>query len=195
MAELTITSYAVLALLGVRSWTTYQLAQQMQRSVRDVWPRAESVVYEEPKKLVRSGHATAIVDHVGRRSRTTYSITGKGRRALRKWLATPGGPPTLEFEGLLKVAFGDLGDLEGLRRNIAAIADMADARTSYIADRAREYQDTGGPFPDRLPVIALVTRFHVEQAAALQRWAQWATAEIDGWRGVTPNTGALPPRL
>jgi PadR family transcriptional regulator, regulatory protein AphA len=193
MAELTTTSYAILALLGVQPWTTYQLAQQMKRSVNDVWPRAESVVYEEPKRLVASGHAIATVDHVGRRRSTTYAITAKGRRALRKWLAIPGAAPALEFEALLKVAFGDLGDLDGLQRNLAAIADMADARASYIADRIREYQDTGGPFPDRLPVITLVARFHEEQAAALQRWARWAAREVDGWTGVTPSTGAVEP--
>jgi PadR family transcriptional regulator AphA len=195
MAELTTTSYAILALLAVRPWTTYELAKQMQRSVRDVWPRAESVVYEEPKKLVAGGHATARVDHVGRRRSTTYAITAKGRRALRKWLATPGGAPSLEFEALLKVAFGDFGDLDSLQRNVAAIADMADARASYIAARLREYDDTGGPCPDRLPVILLTARFHQEQAAALQRWARWATRELDGWTGVTPQTGAPTPSV
>ena len=193
MTELTTTSYAVLALLGVRPWTTYQLAKQMTRSVRDVWPRAESVVYEEPKKLVAAGHATATVDHVGRRRSTTYSITAKGRRALRKWLAAPGGPPGFEFEAMLKVAFADLGDLEGLRHNVSAVAEMAEERVGYIADRLREYDDTGGPFPDRLPVILLVARFHQEQAAALQRWASWAGREVEKWSGVTPETGAAIP--
>ncbi|HEX2286475.1 MAG TPA: PadR family transcriptional regulator [Mycobacterium sp.] len=193
MAELTTSSYAVLALLGVQPWTTYQLAKQMERSLRTVWPRAESVIYEQPKKLVASGHATASVDHVGRRRSTTYAITQKGRRALRKWLATPGGPPVLEFEAMLKVAFADLGDLDGLRRNVAAIADMAQAQVEYIADRVREYDETGGPFPDRLPVILLVAKFHEERANALQRWAHWAGREIAGWDGVTPATGAAVP--
>lgn len=193
MPELTTTSYAVLALLGVRPWTTYQLAQQMQRSLRTVWPRAESVIYEEPKKLVATGHATATVDHVGRRRSTTYAITAKGRRALRKWLAVPGGPPVFEFEAMLKIAFADLGDLESLRRNVSAIADMAVDRADYIAARLREYDETGGPFPDRLPVILLVAKFHEEQADALQRWARWAGREIADWEGVTPATGAVVP--
>jgi PadR family transcriptional regulator AphA len=193
MAELTTTSYAVLALLGVRPWTTYELAKQMQRSLNDVWPRAESVVYEEPKKLVATGHATATVDYVGRRRSTTYAITAKGRRALRKWLAVPGGAPTMEFEALLKVAFADLGDLDGLRRNVAAIAELAQMRVDYIAGRIREYDETGGPFPERLPVILLTAKFHQEQAAALRRWARWAGREIDGWDGVTPATGAAVP--
>ena len=51
-AALTTTSYAVLALLALRPWTTYQLAKQMERSLGWIWPRAVSRLYEEPKKLV-----------------------------------------------------------------------------------------------------------------------------------------------
>jgi DNA-binding PadR family transcriptional regulator len=193
VTDLTTTSYAVLALLAVQPFTTYQLAKQMERSLRDIWPRAESVIYEEPKRLVEHGHARATVDHVGRRASTTYSITAKGRRALKNWLAEPGDGPVLEFEALLKVAFADVGDLQSLRSNLAAIAELADARTAYVADRIREYEETGGPFPNRLPIITLVARFHQEQAAALRRWASWAAQEVAQWDGVTPRTGARIP--
>jgi PadR family transcriptional regulator AphA len=193
MNELTTTSYALLALLAVQPFTTYQLAQQMQRSLRDMWPRAESVVYEEPKRLVAGGFAKATVDRVGRRSSTTYTITAKGRRALRSWLGRPGGGPSVEFEALLKVAFADHGDLDGLRANLDAIAGYAEARTRYVAERIREYEETGGPYPDRLPVITLVARFQQEQAVAFRRWVRWAQAEVATWEGVTPATGARVP--
>ncbi len=49
---MTTTSYAILGLLAIRPWTTYELTQQMQRSLSRFWPRAESKLYEEPKKLV-----------------------------------------------------------------------------------------------------------------------------------------------
>ncbi len=52
---LTSTSYAILGLLSLRPWTTYELAQQMQRALGQFWPRAESKLYEEPKKLVEHG--------------------------------------------------------------------------------------------------------------------------------------------
>ena len=57
LSRLSTTSYAVLGLLSLRSWTTYELAQQMGRSLDRIWPRAESKVYEEPKKLVANGYA------------------------------------------------------------------------------------------------------------------------------------------
>jgi len=39
---LTTTSYAVLGLLAVRPWSSYELTQQMDRSLGRVWPRAVS---------------------------------------------------------------------------------------------------------------------------------------------------------
>src|ERR1700685_156478 len=57
MPALTTTSYAVLALLALQPWTTYQLARQTERSLGWIWPRAISRLYEEPKKLVGAGPA------------------------------------------------------------------------------------------------------------------------------------------
>ena len=49
------TSYAILGLLAVKPWTTHELVQQVDRSLRRFWPRAQSKLYEEPKKLVDHG--------------------------------------------------------------------------------------------------------------------------------------------
>ena len=84
--ELTSTSFALLGLLAVRPWTTYELAQQMDRGLASFWPRARSNLYAEPKRLVALGLATATTQQVGRRPRTVYRITPKGRRALKAWL-------------------------------------------------------------------------------------------------------------
>lgn len=194
MAKLSTTSYAVLALLAVKPWTTYELAKQMERSLRDVWPRTESVIYEEPKKLVAHALATATKEYTGRRASTVYAITDEGRDALRHWLDQPGAGPVLEFEALLKVAFADHGSLDGLQANLRSIREEADARRLHATQRMREYDETGGPFPHRLAVIALVARFHVEQAELLGRWAAWAEEEVESWSGVTEETGALVPR-
>ena len=100
---LSTTSYAILGLLAVRPWSTYELAQQMDRSLGRIWPRAQSKLYEEPKKLVALGLARAAADRVGQRARTVYRITPKGRRTLSAWLAEPGSGPVLECEQLLQI--------------------------------------------------------------------------------------------
>src|ERR1700751_3135599 len=93
---LTTTSYAVLGLLAVRPWSSYELTQQMDRSLGRVWPRAVSKLYEEPKKLTAHGLARSAVQQNGQRTRTVYAITAEGRRALGEWVrpprAGPGGP-------------------------------------------------------------------------------------------------------
>lgn len=78
----TTTTYALLALLGVRDWTTYELAKQVQRSLNWFWPRAERKLYDEPKRLVADGLATASVGATGKRPKTVYAITDAGRDEL-----------------------------------------------------------------------------------------------------------------
>src|SRR6266498_5888977 len=105
--ELNTTSFAMLGMLAIRPWSTYELAKHLDRSLRPLWPRARSNLFNEPKKLVAHGLAVATEETVGRRPRTLYTITPAGRRALRQWLGTPGQGPVLEFEQLLKVFFVD----------------------------------------------------------------------------------------
>ena len=102
---LTATSYAVLGLLSVRSWTTYELAKQVRRSLNWFWPRAERKLYEEPKVLVAAGFATAEREFTGQRPRTIYTITDAGRAELRRWLDEPSAPRVTEYEEMLNVVF------------------------------------------------------------------------------------------
>ena len=80
--SLTTTSYAVLGLLAIQPWTSYELTQQMGRSLGRIWPRTVSKLYEEPKKLVEHGLARSSSEQNGQRTRTTYTITARGRRVL-----------------------------------------------------------------------------------------------------------------
>src|ERR1700752_902963 len=83
----------------------------MDRAIREFWPRARSKIYEEPKKLVARGLATATSETVGKRPRTMYSITPKGRKALAAWVPKPvtAAGPSLEFEHLVKLFFAEHG--------------------------------------------------------------------------------------
>jgi PadR family transcriptional regulator AphA len=193
MSDLTTTSYAILALLAIRPWPTYELARQMDRSLRWFWPRATSVLYTEPKKLAAHGLASITREHTGRRPRTVYAITPDGRLALDRWLDRPGAGPALEFEALLQVAFADLGTRDQLLATLGVIRSRADERRLEAEGRMREYAETDGPYPDRLPVIALTGKFLLEYSELVARWAAWAEAEVETWSGVTPAEGAAVP--
>jgi len=179
--NLTTTSYAILGLLSLRSWTTYELAEQMQRALGLFWPRAVSGLYEEPKKLVTAGLARASADDVGRRRRTRYEITARGRRALASWVGTPGQGPVVEFEQLVKVFFAEYGSKDDLLTTIEGVrADLAE-RAALTASVPHDYLEGRGAFAERLPWLVLIGRFLDEIDQAVDRWAAWAAETVAGW--------------
>lgn len=180
--RLTTTSYAILALLNLRSWTGYGLAQQMGRSMGYIWPRAVSAIYEEPKRLVELGLASASKESTGKRPRTVYRITPKGRRALRTWLAQPSAPPQFESEGLVRISFPEAGSKEDLLASLRQFAEQVDALQDRVLTQVEDYVAPGhGPFPERLHIITLDAQFVHEHVAAMQRWARWAIREVERW--------------
>jgi len=178
---LTTTSYAILGLLAIRPWSTYELTQQMDRSLGRIWPRAVSKLYEEPKKLVAAGLARAGKEAFGRRSRTRYSITPKGRRALAAWLTEPGAGPVLEFEQLLKVFFSESGTREDALTTLAATSEWAKARSRESLEVGRRYMAGDGPFPERAAQLELTSRFISDFYALVGEWAAWATGVVETW--------------
>jgi PadR family transcriptional regulator, regulatory protein AphA len=184
--QLTTTGFAILGLLADATWSTYALAKQMRRSLHHIWPRAESNIYAEPKRLAALGLARAETEMVGNRPRTLYTITGKGRRALERWLDTPSAPSRFESETLLKVLFADCGSKEQLLATLERFTAEVTATTDFLQSMADEYVRGQGPFPERVHVNALFFRLVWDQATTQLRWAQWATEQVEHWRDVAP---------
>jgi len=178
---LNTTSYAMLGMLAVRSWTTYELAKQMGRGLGRLWPRARSNLFNEPKKLVAHGLAVAAEEHTGRRARTVYTITAAGRDALRAWLATPGQGPVLEFELMLKIFFADHGSRADALASVEHVRSWARERKAENTAIARGYVAGTGPFPERAAVLALTGRFLTDFDDMVGAWADWAHTVIADW--------------
>jgi PadR family transcriptional regulator AphA len=179
--KLTSTSYAVLGLLAVSPATTYELAKQMARGLRHIWPRAEGRIYDEPKLLARHGLARARHEHTGRRPRTVWSVTPAGRRALADWLADPGAGPVLECEALLKVSFAEHGSKADLVANLEALATHAGGMLALGRAMADDHVTNGPLHPGRLPVNGLMWNFLWQLHSALADWAAWALDEVADW--------------
>jgi DNA-binding PadR family transcriptional regulator len=179
--RLTTTSYAVLGLLAIKPWTTYELIQQIGRGVDRLWPRSRSKLFEEPKKLVAHGLAEASPGSVGKRPRTQYAITADGRQALAEWLASESQPPLLESEHLLKVFFAEQGTKQNLQTTMAALREWAEQDVRMHAAIARSYLAGIGQFPERTAVVILTGRYLAELADMTRRWSDWAAAMIESW--------------
>jgi DNA-binding PadR family transcriptional regulator len=171
----------MLGMLAIRPWSTYELAQHMDRGLGRLWPRARSNLFNEPKKLVAHGLATTSDEAVGRRPRTLYTITPAGRRALRRWLGTPGAGPVLEFEQLLKVFFADQGTKADALAAVRDIRAWAQEQNDENIAVARSYLAGTGPFPERVGVLTVVGGFMTDFADMVGNWADWATSIIDDW--------------
>jgi PadR family transcriptional regulator AphA len=179
------TSQAILGLLSLRPWSTYELTKQAQRSLEWFWPRAERKLYDEPKRLVAAGLASSEREMTGARPRTVYTVTRKGRSALRRWLGEPPEPPTLEFEGMVKVFFADGGSLEQLRGTLTAIAETAEERLVELGEKAAENERGDVAFPERLHLNAIGLRFHLDHERCIATWARWALEQTEAWVSTT----------
>jgi PadR family transcriptional regulator AphA len=179
--QLTTTSYAILGLLAVKPWATYEMAKQLQRSLHFFWPRAESNLYAEPKRLVEAGLADAREEWNGDRRRTVYSITEKGRSAFRAWLATPPAPQRVEAEAHLRVLFGNSGTKADLIAALERLEADAASQVEHFATLGGDYARGEGPFPERIHVNALIASLGIAQGRALADWARWAKAEVSEW--------------
>lgn len=178
---LTTTSYAILGLLAVKPWTTHELVQQVDRSLRRLWPRTRSKLYEEPKKLVAHGLARASDASVGRRRRTRYTVTDEGRRALAAWLQEPGDGPILEFEQLLKISFADSGSKADILANLAATRAWVIEENEENLAAARAYLEGRSQFPERAALNQLAGRFLTDYYLMMAHWVDWASQQVDAW--------------
>ena len=179
--ELTTTSYAILGLLSLRSWSTYELAEQMRRALGLFWPRAESGIYREPKKLETLGLARSTTEYIGMRPRSRYTITAKGRRALADWVPTPGTGPVVEFEQLVKVFFAEQGTKADLLATLEGVRSWVEDRAVAAPGIPQEYLEGRGRYPERLPWLVLVGKCLDDIEQAVDRWASWAIDIVSEW--------------
>jgi len=208
MQHLSPTTYALLGLLGVRSWTGYELTNQLRRSLRFVWPSSEGHLYREQKRLIDLGWATVTREPVGKRHRNRYTITPAGRSALRDWLRTEPGEPRLEIEGLVRMFYGDQGSVEDMARSMDATSRNARSMLDALLGFVDEYLEAGGPlsmlesgreddghesrvfrgrpqFPERLHVVALVLDVTTALLADVEASLRSAAEEVRGWPSTT----------
>ena len=205
------TTYGLLGLLAVRSWTGYELTQQLQRSLRYVWSASEGHLYREQAHLVDLGWAKVEDEPAGERTRKRYTITTEGRGAIADWLSTEPGEPHFEIEGVLRLFYGDQGSVEDLTASMEATAKAARVMLDEMTTIANDYLAEGGPlsmleagvggpegerleyqgrpqYPERLHVIALVLDITTRLLDQLDTFFTQTAQETKGWTDVTNCT-------
>ncbi|MBW9094805.1 PadR family transcriptional regulator [Microbacterium jejuense] len=187
--ELSTTGYLTLGLLAARDWSAYQLAEQLGRGVAELWPSADRGRYAVLNRLAELRYVDTRQEHTGKRARTVYSITPAGREALAAWLGTPPRPPSVEFEGMVRVLLADQGSLDDLRATLQRTRESALANRDMFARYAAYISATGGTFPERRHLFALANTFMIGHYDHILTWTDWAEQQIASWPDtVTPAT-------
>lgn len=185
--RLTTTSYAVLAQLALRPWSTYELARQRVRYFRYVWPRAESAIYREAKRLAAMGLVIGRREHIGKRPRTVYEITEDGRGVLRAWLGTPVSPFAMDFEAMIRLFIAPLGTKEQIVSTLTQVRADAQEMLRFAGAVKLEFLEGRAQLQEQVHIRALAVDFFVSLLRTVDGWAERTLAEIEGWDDLTPE--------
>lgn len=189
--QITTTAHALVGLLAIRSWTAYELTQQMRRALRWAWPRTEANLYSEIKRLVPQGLARATEEESGGRVRTRYEVTEQGRAELSKWLSTAPAQIQVQFETLLRLFLADQGELKQLQDAVAATRSQIVAIAEEILPIIEDYAGEDPPYPGRAHLNVLFIAFMANFFRTVLEWCDVAEEEIGTWPG-TADVGHTP---
>jgi len=182
-------SYLLLGLLNMRSWTGYELTQQIRHSLAHVWPSSEANSYREQQRLVRLRWATVTAEPAGpARTRNRYTITALGRRELHAWLDTPPAPASLEVEGMLRAWFADAGSPEQFAAAMRTMATDARASLDQVVTVFSAYLEGVGGFPERAHLNAIVGEMVADLFGLIEFRCRQLATEVEAWPS-TAGTG------
>jgi DNA-binding PadR family transcriptional regulator len=169
--DLNLFSYEILGLVGRNGASAHDLLQMARRARFLDWA-GESRYYVEPKRLARLGYLATRTEAGRTRERTVYTLTPKGRAALRAWAHTPVRMTPLKSEALVRLLVADLVGDDATREGIATLRDdLEDVRA-----RLRESAQVADALPHRRKYLLLALDFverlvelHEELVAGVER--------------------------
>ena len=152
--ELRFFSYEILGLVGSKGAGTHDLRRMVQQGRMLDWA-GESQYYVEPKRLARLGYLDARKEPGKTRDRTVYSLTQKGRDALREWARTPVAFTPFKSDLLLRLLVTDLVGEAVTRESVGALRD----EVADLMARVGEMEASADTLPHRRKYLLLIAGF------------------------------------
>ena len=131
--ELRLFSYEILGLVGSNGVATHDLRRMVERGRMLDWA-GESQYYVEPKRLAKLGYLDARKEPGKTRDRTVYTLTDKGREALREWAGTPISFTPVKSELLTRLLIADIVGEPATRASVLALRDEIADLEARVAD-------------------------------------------------------------
>jgi DNA-binding PadR family transcriptional regulator len=172
----------LLGLLSIEPMSGYDLGLTIRSSVGFFWNESYGQIYPNLKKLAAQGLVSSRAERQkGKPDRRIYSITGKGRERLAKWLAVEPQPEIPRNELLLKLFFGTQVSPEIMIGFVRRMAEQEGAALSKFRQVEREIASSK-QYPDT-PYWRMTARFGQLELEAHLRWAQETLAELRNLAG------------
>jgi len=191
MMPLKPVSYAVLGQLAFRPWSAYELIKEMKRNFHYFYPRAESGLYEELKKLEEAGLTISKVKTKGKKERKVYTITRAGKKALKEWLTTDPEQYWLEFDGLLRVFLSRFGTKGILRKTLSKVSSDTDILISLAEKVGNEYLSDNAPAQKEIEQRAIVFDFLLHYGIMFKEWLIRTEKYLNETENISPNQSAV----
>jgi PadR family transcriptional regulator, regulatory protein AphA len=181
---LTPTARVILGMLELGARTGYEIKQVVDFSTRFFWSASYGQIYPQLRELEERGLVKGRPDPRGGVKRTSYTLTKRGRQALREWL-TDRESYTFELrdEGLLRFFFGDLLPRDDVVANLRArqaFCDFVLESFQRMAPGART-----GFFEESQLYPYLALDYGIEFMQWMRDWCERTAARVE--------SGELPP--
>lgn len=147
---------------------------RMARAGRMYAAAADSQYYAEPKRLARLGYLSSRKEPGRTRERTHYSLTPKGRKALRAWAGRPVHFPRVLHEGVVRLLAADLVGEKPVRESITTLRQELDELDALID----EGEEAAAAIPHREKYLLINHRLARRLVAAHREWVADVEREL-----------------
>ena len=175
--DLNNVSYVTLALIGDGGASPQDLVDMNRRGGEIYYAVAPSRLYAEPKRLEQLAYVRSEKRPGKTRERTFYTLTSKGREALRRWVAEPPALPRMQIEAVPKLISGDiLGDDDRLLDALLTLREKLDAQQAKLDEGRASLED----LPHRRRYLLLVHELGGRLVQAHREWLDDVERELRG---------------
>lgn len=172
--------YAVLGLLKALGPSTgYEIKKKFEHSLAGFWSESYGQIYPILHKLAEEGLADLQEEQQGSRPmRKVYSITEKGREALRGWMIRPAAPPSERIEMLLKLFFGSNAKPVHNAGHIREFQKMHEELLAFYKELEQGAKREHANHPDQ-PYWLMVLSYGNHESKALIAWCKESLAKLE----------------
>ncbi len=181
-----MTSYAVLGQVAAGPTTGYNVKARLEAGAAHFWHASYSQIYAELRRLTELGLVSE--KHVRQDTRPdkrVYTITARGRRALRAWLQEPWGLAKLRDESLVKLTLADSLPREEVVDELRRLKATHERRRGEFEAEIAALPEGTSPYL----VLALRKGVHAQRA-----FARWCEEAIDALSEAAAGSSASGSR-